>query len=84
MPVEFDEIPCSEGLSEEQRRLNRMARYREVRDELGLGVGAISRRLGINRDSWARYEREGGMPADAILNRIHKLSGKSHLWLRGG
>jgi len=81
--IEHDEILIFPEIVPEQARLNRIARYRQLRYELNLGVQAISDRLGIHRDSWHRYESEGGMPDSAILARIHELSGKDFLWLRG-
>ena len=81
--VEHDEIPYSEAVSEAQACANRKVRYRHLRLELGLGIQEISDRLGIHRDSWHRYESQGGTPASAVLERIHKLSGKDFLWLEG-
>jgi transcriptional regulator with XRE-family HTH domain len=44
---------------------------------------AIAGQLGINRDTWSRYETKGGMPTMAILRRVSKLTGKPSDYLRG-
>lgn len=83
MPVELDTIPHCEGPSDLQRRENRKTRFRQVRGELGLSMQAIAGQLGINRDTWSRYETKGGMPTMAILRRVSKLTGKPSDYLRG-
>jgi len=82
--IELDDITGPDSSRRDrERRENRKARFREIRDELGMSVDEISVRVDCATSSWYRWESEGVLPRSMWLHRIHRLTGHDLSWLRG-
>jgi transcriptional regulator with XRE-family HTH domain len=83
MTVGISDEMTSEGTPEDQRTANRKVRYRLLREERNLDHAGMAAALNVAPNTWWFWERRGRMPRNEHLRKLHDLTGRDYLYLRG-
>lgn len=82
MAIELDDIGLN-GCGVDRARQARKDRFRLIRIERNYRAKDMATALGITRHTWTRWEHHGDEPSEANLERLHELTGRDYVWLRG-